>query len=215
MDLRERIIEAARKLEARGEPVTVNNLCRESGVSTYQLYKTFPGGLDEILKALREPERRREEKPYAEAFKLLMCGGSPMDLVAKLRLTPEDAEHVYQYYLKLKGIDVGLLEAEIERLRRSNEALQQKVEELEQRVRTLSSELELAYSRGYSDGCEEGYRRGSREERAEILYGFVQWLLKKLYPGLDDFKILQLFHDYYAIYEGEKLLKKLKAQLDR
>jgi AcrR family transcriptional regulator len=209
-DVRRRILEVAGELRARGEPITVRAVCRRLGIPPYQLYKRFPNGIGEILETLEASRKSGEESRYAEAFRLLERGGRPLDLVVRLHLGLEEAEHVYHSYLRLKGVDVGLLRREIEDLKRSNESLERRASELGETVRTLNSELASAYSRGYSDGYGEGYRRGSREGAWEVC-DFVVWLLARLYPGLDKYKILNLFQDYYAIYRGEKLVEEAET----
>ena len=209
-DVRRRILEVAGELRARGEPITVRAICRRLGIPPYQLYKRFPNGIGEILETLEASRKSGEESRYAEAFRLLERGGRPLDLAVKLGFAPGEAESMYQSYLRLKGVDVNLLRKEIEDLRRLNASLEQRVSELEETVRTLNSELASAYSRGYSDGYEEGYRRGSREGAWEVC-DFVVWLLGRIYPGLDGYKVLNLFQDYYAVYRGEKLMEEIKA----
>ena len=208
-DLKKRILEVAGELRARGEPITVRDICRRLGIPPYQLYKRF-GSLSGLLEVLETSRKSGEESRYAEAFRLLERGGRPLDLVVRLHLGLEEAERAYHSYLRLKGVDVSLLRREIEDLRRSNEALERRANELEETVRTLNSKLVLEYSRGYSDGYEEGYRRGSREGAWEVC-DFVVWLLARLYPDLDKYKILNLFQDYYAIYRGEKLVEEAET----
>ena len=207
MDLRERIVEAAREL---GEHATIKGICQRSGVSKYQLYKIFPGGLDEVLRALREPKREPGEEPHAKAFRLLERGGSPVDLVAGLGLKPEDAEHLYRSYLELKGVDIGSMREEIERLKLSKIELQRKVFELEDKLEKAVSESLSAYNRGYSDGYGEGYREGARKKAGEYC-DFTFWLLRRLHPGLPDYEVASILQNYLEIYRLEKLKEEVKT----
>jgi len=43
--VKERILEVVRELRARGEFITVRGICRRLGVSSYQFYQLFLGGL--------------------------------------------------------------------------------------------------------------------------------------------------------------------------
>jgi AcrR family transcriptional regulator len=103
-DVKERILEVVRELRARGESITVRDICRRLDVSSYRFYQLFPGGLEEVLK-YAEGYAEPKGSVYSRAFKLIKDGASPCKLVMELGLEPRRAEEIYSEYNRLMGID--------------------------------------------------------------------------------------------------------------